>query len=363
MLALGLMSGTSGDGLSIALADFSGRKFRLITYRTFPYPSSLSKKILGVSVRQVPQPVAEISRLHRMLGEFYAAKTAAFLKNNRISPKRIRAIGSHGHTIYHGPSANPPSTFQIGEPGFIAERMGIPVVSDFRQRDVAAGGEGAPLIPFFDQTFLGNGPLTACQNIGGIANVTLVGRRLKNIIAFDNGPGNCLIDEAMQKFFRRPYDESGRLAAAGRINFPGAGKILQHPYFRKAPPKSTGRELFRLENFKTALRGVRGKDLIATLTYFTAYSIADSYRRFFPRNPKRVIVSGGGAKNLTLMRHLKNLLTPVPVESIERWGIPAQAKEPIAFAYFALRAILGRVNHLPSATGARAPRILGKISR
>ena len=362
MFSLGLMSGTASDGLSIALAAFKGRKCRLIAYQTFSYPRTLADRLLRMGASQAPQPIADISKLHRWLGDFFAAKTVLFLKRHRMAASRIRAIGSHGHTLYHGPGANPPSTFQIGEPSFLAERTGIPVVSDFRQRDLAARGEGAPLIPFFDQTFFGNGLLTACQNIGGIANVTLVGRGLKRTVAFDNGPGNCLMDEAMRKTYRRPYDEAGRIAGAGRIHFRDVMRILKHPFFRKAPPKSTGRELFHLENFKSELRGLRGADLMATLAYVTARSIADSYRRFLPRNLKRVIVSGGGAKNGTLMRHLKDLLMPVAVESIERWGISAQAKEPMAFAYLALCAVLHRINHLPEATGARAPRILGKIT-
>ncbi len=361
MLTLGMMSGTSGDGISMALVEYHGRRFRLRAHHTFPYPAPLSKKIFRIVSRQNPVPLSEIALLNRELGEFFSREAVLFLRRHGAL-KKVGVIGSHGHTLFHGPDLKLPSTIQIGEAGFLVERTGIPVVSDFRQADIAAGGEGAPLMPFFDREFFGRGPLTACQNIGGISNVTAVGKNAKRVVAFDNGPGNCLIDEAMRKFFRLPYDESGRVAATGRVRFESAAKILKHSYFRKTPPKSTGRELFRLENFKRELRSLRGKDLIATLTYFTAYSIADSYRRFLPKNIRRVIVSGGGTKNFTLMNHLKALLHPFPVYDIERYGIPTLAKEPMAFAYFAYLAIQRKTNHLPSVTGARRSRILGKIS-
>ena len=363
-LALGLMSGTAGDGVSAALASFKNRSFKLMAYETFPYSPSVRKKIL----RAERLKTAEISELHFLLGRIFADAALKLIRRSRISAKKIRVIGSHGQTIYHGPRDRVPSTFQIGEASIIAERTGIPVVSDFRPSDIAAGGEGAPLIPFFDFYFYGNGPCRALLNIGGIANVTFVGRDLQKPIAFDTGPGNCLMDLAIQQITKgkQKHDPEGRWAARGRVEMKWLRSILSHPYFKKNPPKSTGREEFG-EKFLNRSLGrffkQRPSDVLATLTSLTALTIFESLKRFAPSSAKEIIASGGGVKNLTLMNHLKKLFWPVPVRSIEEFGIPAQAKEPIAFAFFALRALQGRVNHLPSVTGARHALILGKITR
>ncbi len=240
------------------------------------------------------------------------------------------------------------------------------MVADFRPRDIAAGGEGAPLVPYFDQAFFGRGPARALQNIGGIANVTVVGRRL-NPLAFDTGPGNCLMDLMAARISRGRlrYDPSGRLARRGRIDQAAAARCLRHPYFRRRPPKSTGRELFNgawLREMFGRRVAAQPVDVLATVTYVTARSIADSYHRFIPHRLREVIVSGGGLYNHTLMAHLRTSLAPIPVRSIEAYGIPAQAKEPVAFAYLALRALRGRINHLPGTTGARHARVLGSLT-
>lgn len=233
-------------------------------------------------------------------------------------------------------------------------------------RDLAAGGKGAPLVPVFDHAFFGAGPIRALQNIGGIANVTVVGRGIRPI-AFDTGPGNCLIDRVVQQTTRgrQRFDVDGRLARQGRVDHRIVEQLWRHPYFRVTPPKSTGREVFN----DALLQRVFGRrlqthpyDVIATLTYFTAFSIAESYRRFVPHRLREVIVSGGGVRNRTLMSHLITCAAPVPVRSIESYGIPAQAKEPVAFAYLALRALRGRPNHLPDTTGAHHKRILGSLT-
>jgi len=362
LLAIGLMSGTSGDGISAALAAFHGRHVRVLAERTTPYPEPVARLL-----RHGPSLSArELSSLNVLLGELFANATLSLLRVARIPPRDVDVIGSHGHTIYHGPADAIPSTLQIGEPSVIAERTGIPVVADFRPRDLAAGGVGAPLVPYFDQAFFGHGLPRALQNIGGIANVSLVGRHVKPI-AFDTGPGNCLMDLTVQRMTRGRlrYDAGGRLACHGRIDQRLAARLWRHPYFRKTPPKSTGRELFN-EQWLRELFGSRWttapRDALATLTYFTAYSIAESYRRFLPVRPREVIVSGGGVRNAALMRHLAQLLSPIPVRSIERYGIPAQAKEPVAFAYLALRAVQGSVNHLPKTTGAQGARVLGALN-
>lgn len=357
-LALGLMSGTSGDGVSLSLAEFQSRRFKLAAYQTFPYSKTLGKKIL----RGPRLTAAELSRLNMELGNFFAEKILKFLASEHIASSKVAVVGSHGQTIYHGPLDDPPNTFQIGEASVIAEQTGIAVVADFRMRDLAAGGEGAPLIPFFDDYFFGRGPVRLMQNIGGIANVSAVGRAAPQI-GFDTGPGNCLIDLAVRQGTkgRLAFDAGGKMAARGVVHQKIVREMASHPYFTRRPPKSTGREFFNEKFFPAALRKIKFEDRIATLTFLTALTIAEAYRRFISVSYSEVVVSGGGALNLTLMKHLADLLKPVPVVSIEKWNIPAQAKEPLAFSFFALEALKGKRNHLPRATGARRAAVLGKI--
>jgi anhydro-N-acetylmuramic acid kinase len=336
---------------------------RVLAERTTPYPPRLARRLQRAAHLSIP----ELSALHMELGEQFARAALRLLRSARIPARRVAVIGSHGHTLYHGPQDATPSTWQLGSAAVIAERTGLPVVADFRPRDLAAGGEGAPLVPYFDEAFFGGGPARALQNIGGIANVTIVGRGLRPL-AFDTGPGNCWIDLAAQRASRGRlrFDLGGRLARRGRIDARAIARLWRHPYFRRPPPKSTGRELFS----EALLREVFGRrlagapqDVLATVTYFTAYSIAESYRRFVPHRLREVIVSGGGARNRTLMAHLARRLAPVPVRSIERAGIPVQAKEPVAFAFLAWRALRGQRNHLPQTTGARHACVLGALSR
>ncbi len=361
-LAVGLMSGTSADGISAALVRFENRRFRIIAYRTQAYSPSFS-----ATLRRGPTLSArEVSHLHVALGEKLAQASLSLLHSVKVAPERVTVIGSHGHTLYHGPKDRIASTFQIGEPAIIAHRTGIAVVANFRTRDIAAGGEGAPLVPYFDKVFFGLGPPRALQNIGGIANVAVVGQNLKTL-AFDTGPGNCLIDSIAQKLSqgRLRYDPQGRLARGGRIDHSAIRRLWRFSFFHRPPPKSTGREWFSEKWIAQHLSRKRlrpSKDLLATLTYFTAYSIAESYRAFVPDRLAQVIVSGGGVRNHTLMHHLRELLAPLPVRTIEDYGVPAQAKEPIAFAFLALRAFQGRINHLPETTGARRACVLGSIT-
>lgn len=359
-LALGLMSGTSCDGVSIALCRFSRKKLQVLHHTDYPYPAS----ILNPLKRSLALTTPEISRLHFAIGIYFAECAVRFLKGHHISSSRIEVIGSHGQTLYHGPQDRPQNTLQIGEPSFLAEKTGVPVVSDFRPRDIAAGGSGAPLIPFFDRFFFGGKKNTALQNIGGIGNVTFLGKK-GNTLAFDTGPGNCLIDLAVQKMTRGKfsYDAGGKIASQGWIDQKAVQKMLRHPYFSQRPPKSTGRELFNQKFTDIYLKNLRPQDQIATLTFFTAYTIHESAVRFLPASPSELIVSGGGSKNKTLMKHLESLFAKTRVRTIEDWGIPTQAKEPAAFAFFALQALRGKINHEPKGTGAHGPRILGKITR
>jgi len=360
-LALGLMSGTSCDGISAALVRFQGRTLRVVAEHTQPYPERLAR-LLRLGPRLSAR---ELSSLNMELGEQFARAALRLLRQAGVAPRRVAVIGSHGHTIYHGPTDPVPSTLQIGEPAVIAQRTGRCVVADFRPRDLAAGGEGAPLVPCFDEAFFGGGAVRALANIGGIANVTVVGRRVRTV-AFDTGPGNCLIDLMASRATRgrARYDAHGRLARQGRIDQCAVERLWRHPYFRKSPPKSTGPELFNdallRQTFGSRL-ATAPADVLATVTYFTASSMARSLRRFIPHRLAEVIISGGGVRNRTLMQHLARFLAPVPVCSIERYGIPAQAKEPAAFAFLAWRALQGRVNHLPHTTGARSACVLGAL--
>ncbi|MBI4341623.1 MAG: anhydro-N-acetylmuramic acid kinase [Candidatus Omnitrophica bacterium] len=373
------MSGTSCDGVSAALVEFHHRAFRVAAFRTDPYPAPVRALLQRAGELTAPQ----LAQVNILLGELLADSALQVLRAGRalhgarhslasedgagsvgrVSLQRVAVVGSHGHTVYHGPRDPIPSTLELGDPSLIAERTGLPVVADFRMRDLAAGGEGAPLVPFFDQYFFGRGAARALQNIGGIANVAIVGRRVTPL-AFDTGPGNGLMDTAARRITagRQSFDSGGGLARQGRVDEAALKRLLAHPYFRRPPPKSTGPELFNASLLAEAFGRRwwrRGLDVLATVTYFTACTIADSYRRFVRAPIREVIVSGGGVKNRTLMAHLTRLLAPVPVYSIARYGLDPQAKEPVAFAFLALRAIQGRSNHLPHTTGARGPRPLG----
>lgn len=356
--ALGLMSGTSADGVSLALvAERSGRPW-VLAHATYPYPAALRERILAA-----PRSGArELCRLNFELGRVFAAAASRFLKR-KAGP---RVAGSHGQTIVHLPEESLPSTLQIGEPSFLAEALGIPVVSDFRPRDMAAGGGGAPLIPFFDEVLFGAGEPTILQNIGGIANASLVGRGVR-ASGFDTGPGNCLIDLAARVATggRRTFDSGGAIARRGRPDEVRVRRLLRAPFFLRRPPKSFDRSTFGEDYLRRFLMGpgVRPEDAVATATLLAASSIVDAWRRFLlPRaRVRRAVVSGGGALNPVLMATLRRL-SPVPVLSSADCGIPPLAKEPAAMAWMALLALDGKVNHCPRATGARGPRILGKIT-
>lgn len=348
MRALGLMSGTSADGVSLALVD--GK--RVVDYKTYPYSRSLQKRILAAPKAEA----TELCRLDFELGRLYASAAKRFLGSRRVD-----VVGSHGQTIVHLPDDRFPSTLQIGEASFLAEALKVPVVSDFRPRDIAAGGQGAPLIPFFDEFLFGNGPKRALQNVGGIANVAVVGKGVKTY-GFDTGPGNCLLDLAVSKLTRgrMAFDRGGKLALAGWADLALVGRLSSAPYFKKRPPKSLDRgtfgEAYLKNNFLN--RRWRLEDLAATLTMLTAKTIADAA----PKGVAEMIVSGGGALNNAMLRALRILLAPMRVRTIDEFGIPALAKEPAAMAVMAMRAIKRKTNHCPRATGARSARILGKIA-
>jgi len=365
-LALGLMSGTSADGVSAALGSFENHAFEFIGDVTIGYPS----EILGKIRQRGALRVSEASLLNRELGEIFSSAALKLLKKTRVKPSDVACIGSHGQTIYHGPDDALKNTLQLADPSVIAERTGIAVVSHFRQRDIAAGGQGAPLIPFFDHFFYGAGPVRALLNIGGIANVAVVGKGIDVPLAFDTGPGNGLMDMAIQEMTggKEPFDRGGQMAKQGSIDMAAIQRMIAHPFFKKHPPKSTGPELFNnaflREHFGEKFSSSPA-DVLATLNYFTCLTIQESFRNYiFQKYPiQELIVSGGGVFNKTLMKKLECLFAPIPVKSIETTGLPAQAKEPLAFAFFGLRCLHHQINHLPSGTGAKHARVLGSITR
>ena len=372
----GLMSGTSADGVSAAIADIGPRGIRLLAFHTFPYPPALRRRIFRLFQPRTSR-VDDICHMNFVLGEVFAEAVARLAHKSGMRLDSIDLIGSHGQTICHIPRGRRfgkrvvRSTLQIGEPCVIAERTGITTVADFRPRDIAAGGEGAPLVPFADYAlFRDRRKNRAIQNLGGIANVTWLPARAgtSEIIAFDTGPGNMVIDRvaSIVTAGRLPYDAGGRLAAGGKAIEPLLRQLMAHPFLRRRPPKSTGREEFG-EQFSKRLysrarrKGVRPLDILATATAFTARSIADAYRRFLPGKPDEVILCGGGARNRTLVRMIQRELQPARVALMDEFGIRAEAKEAVSFAILARETIRGAASSVPSATGASRPVVMGKI--
>jgi anhydro-N-acetylmuramic acid kinase len=285
----------------------------------------------------------------------------------------VQLIGSHGQTVWHAPDDTPPSTLQVGEAAVIAERLGVPVVSNFRQRDMAAGGQGAPLVAYVDTLLLTHpSEVRAAQNIGGIANVTFLpplNRPELAPLAFDTGPGNVLLDHAAARITqgRLQFDQQGELAEQGQVNTALLDWLLDQPYFARRPPKSTGRELFSHAFAEAVWQRAEGMgllplDIIATLTAYTAQTIGRTYRDFLPCRPEMVIVSGGGARNPALLRMLADAVRPAALRPSEALGIPGQAKEALAFAILAYESWHGRPGNLPAATGASHPVVLGQIT-
>jgi N-acetylmuramic acid 6-phosphate etherase len=375
MIVIGLMSGTSVDGIDAAVVEIEGTppqlRWRLLAHRTVPYTAAMQAEILACC-DQATATIERICALNAALGRAFAQAALLASADAGLAIEQVDLIGSHGQTIWHIPAGEQASTLQIGEAAYIAELCGVPVVSNFRPRDMAAGGQGAPLVPAVDALLLSEpGVCVAAQNIGGIANVTFLPAEpgAGQVLAFDTGPGNMLIDDAVRRLSggRLMYDTGGALALSGRISGALLEELLDEPFLQQPPPRTTGRELFGAGyGLRIAARarelGLADADLVATLTAFTAHSIADAYRRFLPRMPERVLVSGGGAHNLALMGMLRDLLAPAEVQTSAAAGLPPDAKEAIAFAVLAYESWHGRPGNLPAATGARQPVILGSIT-
>jgi anhydro-N-acetylmuramic acid kinase len=376
MIVIGLMSGTSADGTDVSLVELEGvppaLHWRLLHHTTIPHPPPLRREILAATQPETGR-VDRLCTLNAALGEQFARSALAGISEAGLQPTQVDLIGSHGQTVWHAPDDPLPSTLQLGEAAIIAERTGLPVVSNFRPRDMAAGGQGAPLVPYVDVLLLTHPErVRAAQNIGGIGNVTFLPPAQQaqfDALAFDTGPGNLLLDDAARCITQGDwsYDHDGELAARGCIDEGLLAELLSHPYFHRPPPKSTGRELFNAAYAaevwaKATARNLAPEDVMATLTAFTARSIAQAYRDFLPLMPEEVIVSGGGAENPTLMRLLVEAVTPASIISSDQLGLPSKAKEAIAFAILAYETWNGRPGNLSSATGARHPVILGQIT-
>lgn len=385
MIVAGVMSGTSADGIDVALVRIVGRgdtlRLRLLAHEHFRYPNPVRQAILS-AMNASSARVADLARLNFLLGELYADAVAATLKRHRM---KVNLIGCHGQTLYHQGEAVPflgrriATTWQTGEGALIAARLGVPVVSDFRPADMAAGGIGAPLVPLLDVAFYGHRrKLRVLQNLGGIGNLTILppGTSLVNkegVIAFDTGPGNMVIDAGAQKFFGRAYDANGAIAAKGQVIEPALAQALKHPFFRQKPPKSAGREQFGREFVAQFLRwcGPRANkpDVLATATALTAASIGMALQQGLAPNLRSLpgseyIASGGGVENRTLMRMITERVQPLGfrVRTSDELGMPSQAKEAVAFALLAYQTWRREPGNVPSATGARREAVLGKIS-
>ncbi len=408
MIVAGVMSGTSADGINVALVRFGNRetgatpvpasslrkagmtasgatgragrpslhsRFTLVAHEEYPFPAPVRRMILA-TMNAESASVADLARLNFLLGELYAEAVA---KTGRKHRGKIDLVGCHGQTLYHQGTAAPflgrkvAVTWQTGEGAVIAARLGVPVVSDFRPADMAAGGKGAPLVPFLDFVLYRDSRVgRIAQNIGGIANLTAIPANAapRQITAFDTGPGNMVIDAVTEELFGQRYDRNGKIAASGQAMEGVIAQLLRAPYFRQKPPRSAGREEFGRDYARRFLRLCRGAskaDVVATATALTARSIADAIQRFVVRKQGRyreMIVSGGGTENPTLMAMLRNEIAPlgIALRFSDEFGVPSEAKEAVAFAVLAYETWHRRPSNVPSATGAKRAAILGKIS-
>ncbi len=393
MIVAGVMSGTSADGINVAIVRIEESRaaknppryrrsrgqecprYTLLAHEEFSFPSRVRRTILEMMNAKLAS-VADLARMNFLLGELYAEAVAKTARKHRVKPV---LVGCHGQTLYH--QGVPASflgrklavTWQTGEAAVLAARLGAPVISDFRPADMAVGGKGAPLVPFLDYFLYRDQHIgRIAQNIGGIANLTAVpaGAKLRDIVAFDTGPGNMLIDAVMHELFNRPYDRDGKIARSGKALGVVIRKLLRARFFRQRPPRTAGREEFGREYASEFLRlcsGVSKFDVVATATALTSISIADAIRRFvLPRQKsyRELIISGGGAKNPMLVAVLRRELDTLGLQLrfSDDFGVPMEAKEAVAFAVLAHETWHRRPSNVPSATGAKRATILGKIS-
>jgi anhydro-N-acetylmuramic acid kinase len=382
MLVAGVMSGTSADGIDVAIVRILGRGFRtrfqLLAHQHYTYPAAVRRAVLA-AMNASQASVADLSRLNFLLGELYADAVNSTAKKHSA---KLELIGCHGQTLYHQGDAASflgrkiACTWQAGEGAILSARCGVPVVTDFRPADMAAGGAGAPLVPFLDYILFRHARRgRIVQNIGGIGNLSAIPPAAKpeQVVAFDTGPGNMVMDQLMERLFSRSYDKDGAIAAKGKPLDVVASEILNTKFFRRKPPKTAGREEFGREFVDALLKrcgNARKEDIVATATEITARSIAESVRSLLPRSddePKRFhdyIVSGGGARNKTLMQSIRRELEPfgLRIRTTDEMGLLSEAKEAVAFAILAYQTWRREPSNIPSATGATKSVILGKVS-
>ena len=381
MTVAGVMSGTSADGIDVAVVRIAAGKVRpkitLLAHEGFRYPTVLRRAVLA-AMNAESTSTAELARLNWRLGLAYAEAVRATIERHKV---KLKLIGCHGQTLYHQADAKAYTgrtfacTWQLGEAAVIAGELRVPVVSNFRPADMVAGGQGAPLVPLLDYVLFADGKRgRVLQNIGGIANLTAIpaGAGPEAALAFDTGPGNMVMDALAQEFFGKAFDRNGSFAAQGNVIAPVLAKAMKNSYFALKPPRTTGRELFGREFAAKFLvecmrHSTRPEDALATATALTAESIAQSYKRFVKAKMKGAvdyIVSGGGARNRTLMAMLTQRLEPMGCELAvsEQFGLPAEAKEAAAFALMAWQTWHHRAGNVPAATGATRPVILGQVT-
>lgn len=361
-LYLGLMSGTSVDGIDAALVSFEAGRPYLLAARTQPWPADLQAGILAVAQGTGPIDLDAYGRLDVALGHQFADAALALLDASGTPRTSVRAIGSHGQTLRHRPGGPLPFTLQAGDPSVLAERCGIDVVADFRRADVAAGGQGAPLLPAVHAMLLAHpGHARVVLNLGGIANITALGAD-GTVIGFDTGPANGLLDAWCQHCCGLPFDRDGVFAAAGKVDATLLAVLLADPYFALPPPKSTGREHFHLHwlTAQPRLAQLAPADVQATLLELTARSIADAITRHAP-DAEDALACGGGVHNPRLMQRLGELLAPRALDTTTAQGVDPDYLEAMAFAWLARQRLLGLPGNLPAVTGARGPRVLGAI--
>ena len=376
MLAVGLMSGTSLDGVDVVLCDIVGKdedtQVKQLNFKTYEIPECLRDKIRKCCSRELI-PVELICSLNFELGQLFAGTVKKLCEESSVSLDDIAFIASHGQTIFHIPKAFSdyiPSTLQIGEAAIIANECRTTVISNFRVMDMAVGGEGAPLVPYSEYVlYADENQAVALQNIGGIGNVTFLPKKgdFTKVIAFDTGPGNMMIDAAVQRLYGKKFDKNGEYASKGKLIFPLAEELKKHPYFALDIPKTTGRELFG-EHYTYALlekyQDYNKNDIIFTLTWFTAYSIAYHYKKYFIHqyNLDKCIIAGGGAYNKCLINLIKRELPEMEILVQEDLGYSSEAKEAIAFVMLGNQTYHRRPSNVPSATGASKSVILGQIT-
>ncbi|MCD7740216.1 MAG: anhydro-N-acetylmuramic acid kinase [Candidatus Gastranaerophilales bacterium] len=367
---ISMMSGTSVDAIDACLLRiYEDLSFKIIDNYSLSYPDEVRKKLIDLANNN--GNVSDVCFMNFVTGELFAKCACLLLKKSGMKSKNIDFISSHGQTIFHIPEKREisgiktRSTLQIGDISVISQKTGITTIGDYRTKDIAAGGQGAPLVAFADKILFGTEKNRLIQNIGGISNVTVLSKKF-DIFAFDNAPGNILIDYFVNKFFNKPFDKNGEIAAKGNIDNKWLNELLKEPYYYIEPPKTTGREFFNNEYAQRILKTAPANkyDIIATITALTAKVITDSYKNFIlPKIPvQEVILGGGGAYNNTLIKYMQNYMPELKIKTHEDFGIPNKLKEAVAFAYLGYYTINKEYNNIPSCTGAKVPVIMGKIA-